>query len=106
MQLQFSNMLPAEDCKLPKVLIVGRYIIYFWSDEKEPVHIHIAVKNPTQDATKIWLTKSGGTIIANNKSKIPEHDLNKLLEIISDNFFLICNKWISKFGEETLHFYC
>ena len=50
--------------------------------------------------------KSGRAIVAHNKSNIPENKLNKLLEIISDNFYLICTKWCDKFGKETLHFYC
>lgn len=54
----FLNMLLVEDYKLPKVLIVGSYVIYFWSNENgEPVHVHIAIKKPIVDATKIWLTK-------------------------------------------------
>ncbi len=92
---------------MPKVITVGSYIIYFWSNENgEPVHVHIAEKVPQEYATKVWITKTGGTILANNNSNIPEVKLNKLLGVISDNFFLICEKWVEKFGKETLHFYC
>ncbi len=100
-------MQPVEDCRLPKILTVGPYIIYFWSNENnEPVHVHIAERIPTEFATKIWLSKAGRAIVAHNKSNIPDNKLNKLLEIISDNFYLICSKWIEKFGKETLYFYC
>lgn len=40
------------------------------------------------NATKVWLTKSGDCILANN-SRIPEHDLNKILKSIRYNFFYI-----------------
>ena len=58
------------------------------------------------DTIKVWLTKTGRAIVAHNKSNIPVNKLNKLLEIISDNFYLICTKWTEKFGNETLQFYC
>ena len=107
MQALFSNTPPVEESKLPKILEIGPYIIYFWSNENnEPIHVHIAIKTPSQNATKVWLTQAGDTILANNKSNIPEDKLNKLLKVISDNFFYICEKWIDKFGKETLKFYC
>ena len=60
-------MLAAEVYKLPKILTVGSYIIYFWSNENnEPVHVHIAEKIPNEYATKIWLTKTGRAIVAHN----------------------------------------
>ena len=31
------------------------------------------------NATKVWLTKSGDCILSNNNSKIPENELNKIL---------------------------
>lgn len=62
------------------------YKIYFWSNENdEPIHIHISKGNPTSNSTKIWLTKSGGTIVANNKSNIPMNDLKKILKVVNDN---------------------
>ncbi len=53
--------------------------------------MHIAKGKPSPNATKIWLTKSGGCIVANNGSKIPSRELNELLEFISAQFFLICS---------------
>lgn len=55
--------------------------------------MHIAKGKPSPNATKIWLTKSGGCIVANNGSKIPSRELNELLEFISAQFFLICSEW-------------
>ena len=64
------------------------YKTYFWSNENdEPIHIHISKRNPTENSTKVWLTKSGGTIVANNKSDIPINDLKKILRVINDNYF-------------------
>lgn len=63
------------------------YKIYFWSNENdEPIHIHISKGNPTSNSTKIWLTKSGGTIVANNKSNVPMNDLKKILKVVNDNY--------------------
>lgn len=51
------------------------------------------------------LFKVGG-YNANNGSRIPQSDLNELLEIISAQYFLICEEWISHFREEEIRFYC
>lgn len=92
---------------MPNVLKVGSYYIYFWTEENnEPVHVHISKGKPSTDSTKVWLTKNGGGVVANNKSRIPQHELNKLLEIIEDQHFFICRKWQEMFGLETLKFYC
>lgn len=81
------------------------YKIYFWSNEnEEPIHVHISKGNPISNSTKIWLTKSGGCIVANNKSRIPDKDLNILLEAISMNYFKIIDEWKFYFGE--VKFYC
>lgn len=41
---------------MPSLFRLGPYIIFFWTGENgEPVHVHIAVKRPTAEATKIWL---------------------------------------------------
>lgn len=55
---------------------------------KEYIDVHISKGNPSSNSTKVWLTKAGGCILANNKSKIPENELNKLLNIISRHYFL------------------
>lgn len=96
-----------EGFKLPKLFKIGGYIVYFWSNEDgEPIHVHISEGKPMPNATKIWLTKTGGCIVANNGSKIPLKDLNKLLEVISAQFFIICAKWKEFFVTDTIKFYC
>ena len=72
----------------------------------EPIHIHISKGNPTSNSTKIWLTKSGGTIVANNKSNIPANDLKKILKVVNDNYFFILAKWKKYFEGQVLKFYC
>lgn len=83
---------------MPKLFRVGRYVVYFWSNENgEPIHVHIAEVTPTAGATKIWLTKAGGCIVANNNSRIPQKDLTRLLEMISAQFFMIYAAWKEHF---------
>lgn len=55
---------------------------------------------------KIWLTRSGGCVVANNAGRIPQSDLNELMEIISAQFFLICRKWKEHFCVEEIQFFC
>ena len=83
------------------------YKIYFWSNENnEPIHVHISKANPTGNATKIWLTKSGGTIVAHNNSEIPINELKKILKVINDNYFFILAKWEKYFEGQDVKFYC
>lgn len=92
---------------MPKLYRIGRYVIFIWSNEiNEPIHVHIGVVNPSKNSTKIWLTRSGGCIVANNHSKIPQTDLNDLLVTIQHNFFYICSKWKSHFHTDDIQFYC
>ena len=92
---------------MPKLFRIGQYVVFFWSNENdEPVHVHIGIVDPSPNATKIWLTKSGGCIVAHNKYRIPQTDMTELLEVIQNNFFLICGKWKTHFNVETIKFYC
>ena len=91
---------------MPKLFRVGQYIVFFWSNENdEPIHVHIGIVDPSPNATKVWITKRGGCIVAHNLSRIPQSDLNELLEVIQDNFFLICNEWKAHFNIETIKFF-
>lgn len=45
---------------MPQVFKVGAYLVYFWSDENdplEPIHVHAVEGKPRKDGTKIWITK-------------------------------------------------
>ena len=87
--------------------MVSGYVVYFWSNEQgEPIHVHISKGTPSPNATKIWLTKTGGCIVADNKSKISSKELNELMEFISAQFFWICAKWKQFFVTDTIQFYC
>ena len=92
---------------MPRVLIYGQYVLFFWITENgEPVHVHIAVKRAAANSTKFWLTKSGGCILANNNSGIPAKDLRDLKKLITLNHALIVEKWVDSFGANNLSFYC
>lgn len=92
---------------MPSLFTVSGYKVYFWSNESmEPIHVHIAKGKPTTNATKIWLTKSGGCILASNGSNIPQNELNELMEIISAQFFWICAEWKKMFVLDEISFYC
>lgn len=92
---------------MPSLFTVSGYKVFFWSNENgEPIHVHIAKGKPSPNATKIWLTRSGGCILANNGSKIPQKELNELMEFISAQFFLICSEWKKFFLVDDIYFYC
>lgn len=57
-----------EGLKLPNIFEVSGYKVFFWSNENdEPIHIHVCKGKPSKNATKIWLTRAGGAIVANNR---------------------------------------
>ena len=92
---------------MPQVFRIGPYIVYFWSNENdplEPVHVHIAEGKATKNATKLWITSSGKAIVCNNNSKIPDGILRKIVRIIEGNSTEIVEQWIEHFGE--IRFYC
>ncbi|MCQ2594576.1 MAG: DUF4160 domain-containing protein [Treponemataceae bacterium] len=92
---------------MPSILKIRGYCIYFWSNEnEEPIHVHIAKGIPVENATKLWITKDGGCIEANNNSHIPEKELKILSRIISANFFVIMSAWKNHFPDYEIKFYC
>lgn len=100
-------MLNVEEYELPRLFTVSGYIVYFWSNEDgEPIHVHVSKGKPTSHATKLWLTRNGGCIVASNGSQIPNKELNELMDFISAQFFLICSKWKEFFVTDTIKFYC
>lgn len=68
--------------------------------------MHISKGKSSINSTKVWITKTGGCILANNSSKIPEKELNRLLEIIPLYYFKIVSKWKETYGQDELRFYC
>lgn len=92
---------------MPNLFKYLGYTIYFWANENfEPIHVHISKGNPQANSTKVWLTKSGNCILANNNSKIPNKDLKNLLIAIEANYFLIVSEWKDFYGTNNVKFYC
>ena len=92
---------------MPQIFKIGSYIIYFWANENdplEPIHVHIATGVPSGNATKIWITKSGKCIFCNNNSKIPNHTLKNMMEIIEARSEEVIEKWTDFFGE--VRYFC
>ena len=92
---------------MPQLFRIGPYLIYFWSNENnpvEPVHVHITEEKPSPNTTKVWITESGRALLCNNHSKIPQRTLVMLLRIIEANSDYILQAWKKHFEE--LHFYC
>lgn len=92
---------------MPQILRIGPYIIYFWSNENdplEPIHVHISEGTPSENATKIWITSTGKTLLSNNSSHIPNRILRKIMRIIESNSAAIIEKWINQFGE--IRYFC
>ncbi len=92
---------------MPQILRIGPYIIYFWSNENnplEPIHVHIAEGRAYANATKLWITSDRKVIICNNNSKIPEKILMRIIRIIETNVEEIVEKWLEHFGE--IKYFC
>ena len=95
------------ECSVPQLLRIGPYVVYFWSNESEPlepVHVHIAKGKPVRDATKLWITSTGRVLLCNNHSKIPERLLNRLSRLIEANSEDFVRTWKEHFGE--VRYYC
>lgn len=92
---------------MPTLFSIGSYKIYFWSNEGnplEPVHVHVAVKTPSQNATKIWLTEAGGALLCHNNSKIPQKDLSKIMDVVQAMHTVVVDQWRDYFG--AVSYYC
>lgn len=92
---------------MPQLFRFGEYVIYFWSNENnplEPIHVHISKGKPSPGGTKIWITKTGRVLKANNNANIPNHILNSFMKMIEANSEEIIQKWKQQFGE--ISYYC
>ena len=61
------------------------------------MHVHVAKGRPTVGATKIWLTRNGGCVLANNGSKLNKKDLANVMDFILANYDEICERWKAYF---------
>lgn len=92
---------------MPQVFKVGSYWVYFWANENdplEPIHVHVSQGTPTGNATKIWITKSGGCYLEHNNSKIPERVLRNIMDVIEARSDEVISKWVDFFGQ--IQYYC
>ncbi len=92
---------------MPQVFKIGVYVVFLWFAEGvplEPIHIHVCEGVPSQNATKIWITKSKKVLLCHNKSKIPQHKLNIIMKVIEARADEIIAKWTNYFGQIT--YYC
>lgn len=92
---------------MPQVFRIGGYLVFFWVNENdplEPVHVHVSEGKPNPNATKIWITRSGGCLLQNNNSAIPERQLRAIMKIIEARSFEIVRMWKETFG--CLNYYC
>ena len=92
---------------MPQELKISPYSVYFWSnksDPLEPVHVHISEGQATPNATKIWITSTGKTLLCNNHTGIPDRILRRLMKIIEANSKKIIDDWLTHFGE--LRYFC
>ena len=92
---------------MPQILRIGPYIVYFWSNESdplEPVHVHISEGRASANATKVWITSTGKALLCNNNSQIPERILSRLMRVIEGNSAEIVEFWLEHFGE--LRYFC
>lgn len=72
------------------------YLIYFWPEINEPIHVHVCKGKPHEGATKIWITENGAEL-AHNDSKIPAHELKQILRYISANKDRIVADWVFRY---------
>ena len=92
---------------MPQIFRIGPYIVYFWSNESdplEPVHVHVCQGAPNGNATKIWITRAGKCYLCHNRSQIPTHTLNNIMRIIEARSEEVIQKWSDYFG--LTQFYC
>ena len=92
---------------MPQIFKYGSYRIYFWANENdplEPIHVHVSPGKPSENATKVWITQNGKSLLCHNHSRIPQDDLNRLMRVIEANSQLIIKKWFEIFNQIT--YYC
>lgn len=84
---------------MPKVMEILGYIIYFWSNENnplEPIHVHID-KRPHKNGTKIWILSDGSTRLEHNRSQIPNKILKRLMKTIEEYHDCVEEEWKKHF---------
>lgn len=91
---------------MPKLFLFQGFAIFFWTAENgEPIHVHVAKGKPSPNATKIWLTRNGGCLLASNRSKLNKRELANVMDFVMLNHRQICMRWRDYFHGD-ISFYC
>lgn len=90
---------------MPRIFLFQGFAIFFWTAENgEPAHVRVAKGRPTPGATKIWLTRNGGCILANNGSRLSRRELTNVMDFVMLNHAEICERWREYFhGDITFY---
>lgn len=79
---------------MPRPFLFRGLAIFFWTGEDgEPVRVHVAKGRPTPHATKIWLTRNGGCVLASNGSRLTKRELAGVIDFVVANHAEICQRW-------------
>ena len=92
---------------MPQIFKIGAYVVYFWANEGRPlefIHVHISEGIPSENSTKIWITKAGKCLLCNNNSRIRLSVLKNMMDIIEARNEDVIKKWNEFFGETK--YYC
>ena len=78
---------------MPTVIKLGTYTIFIWTNDHEPVHVHVCKGSPHENATKIIVPADGSLYVEHNKDKIPNKDMKTILRWIAQNKGRIYLMW-------------
>ncbi|MBR3317390.1 MAG: DUF4160 domain-containing protein [Atopobiaceae bacterium] len=67
--------------------------------------MYVAKGKPSPNATKIWLTRNGGCVLANNGSRLNRRELANVMDFVMLNHAQICERWRSYFHGD-ISYYC
>lgn len=83
---------------MPRLFLFQGLAIFFWTAENgEPIHVHVARGKPSAGATKIWLTRNGGCILASNESCLSRRELANVMDFVVANYDEIRDRWLEYF---------
>lgn len=92
---------------MPQLFKIRGYLVYFWSNENEPlepIHVHVSLGQPSHKSAKIWISQRGKCRLSSNSLDIEPRKLNNIMKIIEARSDEIIRKWSDFFGE--IRFYC
>ncbi len=78
---------------MPTIIKLGSYILFIWTNDHEPIHIHVCKGTPHENATKIVVPANDIPYVEHNKSRIPNKDMKIILRWISQNKAQIYLMW-------------